>query len=85
MTANNTNFNNKKIVITRPIERSESLAKIIREYNGDPIIIPTLELHLVESPELINIVDNINTFDWIIFTSPAGVESFFNLCDSKKL
>ncbi len=72
-------FNNKKIVVTRPVERSESLAKIIRENNGQPIIVPTLELQLIKSEELLNISNSIEDYDWIVFTSPAGVKSFFNV------
>ncbi|RAP51485.1 MAG: hypothetical protein BZ138_04985 [Methanosphaera sp. rholeuAM270] len=72
-------FNNKTVVITRPVERSESLAKIIRQYNGNPIIIPTLELQIVKSRELLYIAENIDEYDWIIFTSPAGVKSFFEV------
>lgn len=77
MTTND--FDNKTVVITRPIERSKALSDLITEYNGVPIIIPTLELQLVESDELKMMVNNIDIYDWIIFTSPAGVKSFFNL------
>jgi uroporphyrinogen-III synthase len=79
------NLNNKKVVITRPIERADALADIIKDKGGQPIIIPTLELQLVESDELHYIVDNINDFDWIIFTSPAGVTSFFKLYGEKSI
>lgn len=79
------NFNQKKVVITRPKERAEALADIIREKNGQPIIIPTLELKLIESPELKQIIKDIDTYDWIIFTSPAGVKSFFKLYGDKPL
>lgn len=72
-------FKNKKIVVTRPVERSESLANIIRENNGQPIIVPTLELQIVKSKELLYIVENIGEYDWIVFTSPAGVKSFFSV------
>lgn len=72
-------FNNKKVVITRPVERSESLAKIITQHNGIPVIVPTLELQLVKSEELLYISENISEYDWIIFTSPAGVKSFFEV------
>lgn len=78
-------FKNKKVVVTRPAERSESLAKIIREHNGIPIIVPTLELQLVKSEELLYIVDNINEYDWIVFTSPAGVKSFFEVYDKEAI
>ena len=65
-------FNNKKVVVTRPVERSESLADIIREHDGVPVIVPTLELQLVKSEELLYISQ-------IVFTSPAGVKSFFTV------
>lgn len=74
-----TDFNNKKVVITRPSQRAEVLAKLVLENNGQPVIVPTLELELVESRELQYIAENIDEFDWIIFTSPAGVESFFKV------
>ena len=72
-------FNNKKVVVTRPVERSESLADIIREHDGVPVIVPTLELQLVKSEELLYISQNIEEYDWIVFTSPAGVKSFFTV------
>ena len=77
MTTND--FDNRTVVITRPIERSKALSDLITEYHGVPIIIPTLELQLVESDELKKMVNNVDVYDWIIFTSPAGVKSFFNL------
>ncbi len=78
-------FNNKKIVITRPAERSEALAKIVTDHDGEPIIIPTLELQLVRSKELEYIANNISDFEWIIFTSPAGVKSFFSVYESNNI
>ena len=78
-------FNNKTVVITRPIERSKALSDLIIKYGGKPLVIPTLELQLVESEELKNMVNTIEMYDWIIFTSPAGVKSFFNLYGSNKV
>jgi len=71
-------FEEKTVVITRPIERAKVLSDIIESCNGRPVVVPTLELELVESQELIDICNNISSYDWIIFTSPAGVKSFFN-------
>ncbi|WP_455645095.1 uroporphyrinogen-III synthase [Methanosphaera sp.] len=79
------NFNNKTVVITRPIERADILADMVIKQGGKPLIIPTLELQLVESEELLYIANNIDDFDWIIFTSPAGVKSFFNTYKSDKI
>lgn len=75
----------KRIVITRPLERSKVLSELIEENGGEVVVVPTLELHLVESPELVQMVDEIDTYDWIIFTSPAGVKSFFNLYKSNTI
>ncbi|MDO5851893.1 MAG: uroporphyrinogen-III synthase [Methanobacteriaceae archaeon] len=73
----NPDLKEKKIVITRPIERSIDLSDIIIENNGVPIIVPTLELQSVETEELSKLRNTIDTYDWLIFTSPAGVQSFF--------
>ncbi len=78
-------FNNKKVVVTRPVERSESLANIIRKHNGQPIIVPTLELQLVKSKELSYVAEHIDEFDWIVFTSPAGVKSFFSIYENDSI
>lgn len=75
----------KRIVITRPIERSKVLADLIKENGGIPVIVPTLELQLVKSPELIEIAENISDYDWIIFTSPAGVKSFFKVFEDDEI
>ena len=53
------NFNNKKIVITRPEERSKYMVSIIEKYQGIPIVVPTLELQTVHSEELKYIANNI--------------------------
>nr|WP_295164564.1 uroporphyrinogen-III synthase [uncultured Methanosphaera sp.] len=71
----------KKVVVTRPIHRAQALVDIIKDYGGDAVVVPTLELKYVKSDELVYIAENIETFDWIIFTSPAGVKSFFDVYD----
>ena len=76
-------FKNKNVVITRPVERSEVLAKFIKEHNGIPIIVPTLELQLIKSEELMYITNHVDEYDWIVFTSPAGVKSFFNVYEGE--
>lgn len=81
----NNKLQGKRIVITRPINRSKVLAELIEDNGGTAIIVPTLELQLVKSPELIEIAENIDDYDWIIFTSPAGVKSFFNVYEGSEI
>lgn len=76
--------NNKIIVITRPIERSEIAAEIVTEFGGVPLVVPTLELKLTCTPSLMELCQNLKNLDWLIFTSPASVESIFKFCPDLK-
>lgn len=75
---------NKIIVITRPIERSQVAAEIVTEFGGVPLVIPTLELKLTCTPSLMELCQNLKNLDWLIFTSPASVESIFKFCPDLK-
>jgi len=71
----------KTIAITRPAERCNEAVKIIKAYGGIPFVAPTLELKILKSKSLIKLCKMADELDWIIFTSPAAVKSFFESCD----
>ena len=77
-------FNGKKIVITRPIERSEVAVQIVKDNGGVPVVVPTLELESVFSKSLKDLCQMAGQLDWIIFTSPASLESLFKFCKDFK-
>ena len=77
-------MNKKIIVITRPKNRSQVAADIVKELGGIPKIVPTLELKLVCSETLRELFERLNELDWLIFTSPSAVESVFKFCPDLK-
>lgn len=68
----------KKIAITRPIEQSYWMAKILREKGAEVLLIPTIEIHpIIPNDPLDKAIDFIDSYHAIIFTSVNGVKIFF--------
>ncbi len=70
----------KKIVITRPAERAQDSVEMVESYGAIPIVTPTIELKDSKPEEMIKLCDMLNELDWLIFTSPRAIESFFKYC-----
>lgn len=77
-------FNGKFIVITRPLERSKVAVEIVESNGGVPRVVPTLELEAFPSESLMDLCHKAGELDWIIFTSPASLESLFRYCKDFK-
>jgi uroporphyrinogen-III synthase len=74
------NFNGKIIAITRPIERSQAAVNIVESKGATALVTPTLELKISRTDSLMNLCEMAHKLDWLIFTSPASVESIFRFC-----
>jgi len=70
----------KKIVITRPAERAKDSVEMVKSYGAVPIVTPTIELKDSKPEEMINFCNKLPELDWLIFTSPRAIESFFKYC-----
>ncbi|MDR2624266.1 MAG: uroporphyrinogen-III synthase [Methanobrevibacter sp.] len=71
--------NKEKIVaITRPFDRVDEAREIIESFKAKPFIAPTLELEVVNSDSLKDLINGLDKIDWLIFTSPTAIESIFN-------
>ncbi|WP_424356095.1 uroporphyrinogen-III synthase [Methanobacterium sp. MBAC-LM] len=70
----------KKIVITRPAERAKDSVEMVKSYGAVPIVTPTIELKDSKPEEVIKLCNMINELDWLIFTSPRAIKSFFKHC-----
>ncbi len=69
----------RRIVITRPRSQSLSFVEEIERLGGKVVEFPTIEIIPPQSYEpLDNAIQNIGSYDWIIFTSANGVRFFFN-------
>ena len=74
----------KVIAITRPLERAQAAADIITREGGTALLAPTLELVMTRTESLMELCQHAPELDWIIFTSPASLESLFNYCPDFK-
>lgn len=71
----------KKIVITRPAERAQDSVEMVKSYGAIPIVTPTIELKDSKPEEMIKLCNVLNELDWLVFTSPRAIESFFKYCN----
>ncbi len=69
----------KKIVVTRTREQAGELSKALADLGADVIELPTIR---IEHPEdKLGFAENVthaHEYDWLVFTSPNGVERFFD-------
>ncbi|MGZ5304695.1 MAG: uroporphyrinogen-III synthase, partial [Bacteroidia bacterium] len=71
----------KKILITRPIEQSQSWGEELQNIGAEVHTYPLIKIvSLVDSPEIKQALHELEMFDWLIFTSTNGVSSFFEAC-----
>ena len=68
----------KRIVVTRSREQASELVRQLTDLGADVLEIPTIR---VEPPKKIaplrEAIDGIGVYDWLVFTSPNGVDAFF--------
>lgn len=68
----------KKIVVTRARSQASELTKLLEEQGSEVIEFPTIEIVPPASwEEMDRSINNLSTYDWIIFTSANGVLFFF--------
>jgi uroporphyrinogen III methyltransferase / synthase len=68
----------KRILVTRARHQSRDLSRLLEERGAKPIELPLIRIQEIEpNPELDAAVANLGQYNWIIFTSANGVESFF--------
>jgi uroporphyrinogen-III synthase len=74
----------KVIAITRPLERAQIAVEIITREGGTALLAPTLELEMTRTESLMELCQHAPDLDWVIFTSPASLESLFQYCPDFK-
>lgn len=75
---------NKQVLIPRGAKQARSFAQLVKQFGGIPVVIPLLAFRPVpESEEISAILNQLHTYDWIIFTSDVTVETFFLLYGAK--
>ncbi len=70
----------KRIVVTRSREQASELTRQLLELGADVLEIPTIAIKPPKDPApMREAVLGIGTYDWLVFTSPNGVDAFFRV------
>ena len=68
----------QRIVVTRTRTQASDLSKQLFERGADVLEIPTIKIvPPTDLHDLMDAIVGLNSYDWIIFTSPNGVTTFF--------
>jgi uroporphyrinogen III methyltransferase/synthase len=69
----------KRIVVTRTREQAGELSKALSDLGADVIELPTIRIeHPEDRQSFAELVTHAHEYDWLVFTSPNGVERFFD-------
>lgn len=67
-----------KIAVTRPRDRSSTLAEKLAELGAEVVLLPSVATQpFRENKRLREALDHTDNYRWIVFTSPVGVKTFF--------
>jgi uroporphyrinogen III methyltransferase/synthase len=70
----------QRIVITRRSEQAGSFAQRLAELGADVLTVPTIKLTTpTEKDAIIDCLLELNSYDWLVFTSANGVTAFFDI------
>jgi uroporphyrinogen-III synthase len=67
-----------RILVTRSPHQASALADHLRAFGAEPILIPTIEIVAPTSFAVLEaVVDRLDNFDWLVFTSANAVAGFY--------
>lgn len=70
----------RRIAVTRTRSQGSEMIAQLRELGADAFELPTIRIAPpVERRAFYELVADVHTYDWLVFTSPNGVESFFEV------
>lgn len=68
-----------RVLVTRPQERASRLSGPLRRLGAEVVEFPAIATRPVADELLAPVLDQLDRYQWLAFTSPAGVEGFFGL------
>ena len=69
----------RSIVVTRTREQASQLTQKLLERGADVLEIPTIRIAPPNDQKgIVEAIGGLNAYDWLVFTSPNGVTSFFD-------
>ena len=68
----------KRILVTRARQQASTLSKALSECGALPVELPAIEIQPIPDPrDLDRAICSLQQYQWLVFTSVNGVESFF--------
>src|SRR4051812_24111073 len=68
----------QRVVVTRTREQASQLSRKLNDLGAEVLEIPTIKLEAPSQREdLVDAMLELNAYDWLVFTSPNGVSTFF--------
>ena len=69
----------KRVVVTRTREQSSQMSKRLAELGAEVLEMPTIKVvDPTQREAMVEALLGLNTYEWVVFTSPNGVRSFFD-------
>ncbi len=70
-----------KVVLTRPRQRMERLAKRFRALGAEVLELPSIRICPISGTDRLQAaLAQIEQYGWLVFTSPSGIDVFFERC-----
>jgi uroporphyrinogen III methyltransferase / synthase len=70
----------RRIVVTRTREQASQLSRRLLELGADVLEVPTIRIIPPTDRQVIaDVLLELNSYDWLVFTSPNGVSTFFEI------
>lgn len=77
---------NKTVLVPREKSQVKRFSAIVEKYGGIPIEVPLLAFKpIAKNLQLTEVLQNIESYNWIIFTSNVAVETFLSFCNDSLL
>ncbi len=74
----------KEVLITRPASQAKNLVGLLEDQGAEVIEFPTIRIASLDgSRELDLAIEKLADYDWIVFTSPNGVDHFWRRMEMK--
>lgn len=67
----------KRVLVPRATHQAGKLSRLLSEFGAEPVEIPTISIEPLYK-NLDPLLDSLPNFNWLVFTSPNGVETFFS-------
>ena len=75
----------KRILVTRPADQAEGLARRIREAGGEPVCVPAIEIRELADPAAFHaLADRLESFDLAVFVSRNAVRKALEMLRARR-